>query len=131
MPDAFPVQLVSPEQVLFDGEAEMVVCRPVEGAIAFLNGHVPYLGALADDEVRIILPGDGEEAAAVHGGFVQMTGDHLVVLSDLAELKEQIDVPRAETARRRAEETLAREPENEDALAALARAETRLKVASS
>ena len=73
MPDAFPVQLVSPEQILFDGEAEMVVCRPVEGAIAFLNGHVPYLGALADDEVRIILPGDGEEAAAVHGGFVQMT----------------------------------------------------------
>ena len=131
MPDAFPVQLESPEQILFDGEAEMVVCRPVEGAIAFLNGHVPYLGALADDEVRIILPGDGEEAAAVHGGFVQMTGDHLVVLSDLAELKEQIDVPRAEMAKRRAEETLAREPENEGALAALARAETRLKVANS
>jgi F-type H+-transporting ATPase subunit epsilon len=129
MPDAFPVQLVSPEQVLYDGEAEMVVCRPVEGAIAFLNGHVPYLGALADDEVRIILPGDGEEVAAVHGGFVQMTGDHLVVLSDLAELREQIDVPRAEQAKRRAEETLARDPENEDALAALARAETRLKVA--
>jgi F-type H+-transporting ATPase subunit epsilon len=129
MPDAFPVQLVSPEQVLYDGEAEMVVCRPVEGAIAFLNGHVPYLGALADDEVRIILPGDGEEVAAVHGGFVQMTGDHLVVLSDLAELKAQIDVPRAETAKRRAEETLARDPENESAVAALARAETRLKVA--
>ena len=129
MPEAFPVQLVSPEQILFDGEAEMVVCRPVDGAIAFLNGHVPYLGALADDEVRIILPGDGAEAAAVHGGFVQMTGDHLVVLSDLAELKEQIDVGRAEHAKRRAEETLAREPENESALAALARAETRLKVA--
>jgi F-type H+-transporting ATPase subunit epsilon len=131
VPDAFPVQLVSPEQVLFDGEAEMVVCRPVEGAIAFLNGHVPYLGALADDEVRMILPGEGEEAAAVHGGFVQMTGDHLVVLSDLAELKEQIDVGRAQTAKRRAEETLARDPENENALAALARAETRLKVAGS
>ena len=129
MPDAFPVRLVSPEQVLFDGEAEMVVCRPIEGAIAFLNGHVPYLGALADDEVRLILPGDGEAAAAVHGGFVQMTGDHLVVLSDLAELKDQIDVPRAEAAKRRAEELLAREPENEDALAALARADTRLKVA--
>jgi len=131
MPDAFPVQLVSPEQVLFDGEAEMVVCRPVEGAIAFLNGHVPYLGALADDEVRILLPGDGEEVAAVHGGFVQMTGDHLVVLSDLAELKADIDVARAQNAKRRAEETLARDPENEDALGALARAETRLKVAGS
>src|SRR5947209_4230831 len=129
MPDAYPVQLVSPEQILFDGEAEMVVCRPVEGAIAFLNGHVPYLGALADDQVRILLPGSGEAAAAVHGGFVQMTGDHLVVLSDLAELREQIDVARAELAKRRAEETLARDPENVDALAALTRAETRLKVA--
>jgi F-type H+-transporting ATPase subunit epsilon len=131
MPEPFPVQLVSPEQILFDGEAEMVVCRPIEGAIAFLNGHVPYLGALADDEVRIILPGSGEAAAAVHGGFVQMTGDHLVVLSDLAELKDQIDVARAEQAKRRAEETLAREPEDEEALAALARAETRIKVATS
>jgi len=129
VPDAYPVQLVSPEQVLFDGEAEMVVCRPLDGAIAFLIGHVPYLGALADDEVRIILPGDGEATAAVHGGFVQMTGDHLVVLSDVAELKDEIDVPRAEQAKRRAEETLAREPENESALAALARAETRLRVA--
>jgi F-type H+-transporting ATPase subunit epsilon len=129
MPDPFPVQLVSPEQVLFDGEAEMVVCRPVEGAIAFLNGHVPYLGALADDEVRILLPGEGEAAAAVHGGFVQMTGDHLVVLSDLAELKDQIDVPRAENAKRVAEEALARDPDDEEAQAALARAETRLKVA--
>ena len=129
MPDAFLVQLVSPEQILFDGEAEMVVCRPVEGAIAFLNGHVPYLGALADDEVRIILPGDGEEAAAVHGGFVQMTGEKLVVLSDLAELKADIDVPRAELAKRTAEAALATDPDDADAQAALARAETRLKVA--
>jgi F-type H+-transporting ATPase subunit epsilon len=129
VPDAFAVQLVSPEQILFDGEAEMVVCRPVEGAIAFLNGHVPYLGALADDEVRIILPGDGEEAAAVHGGFVQMTGEKLVVLSDLAELKDAIDVPRAEQAKRNAEAALAADPDDTEAQAALARAETRLKVA--
>jgi F-type H+-transporting ATPase subunit epsilon len=130
MPEPFPVQLVSPEQILFDGEAEMVVCRPVDGEIAFLYGHVPYLGALIDDQVRVILPGDGEQAAAVHGGFVQMTGDHLVVLSDLAELKEQIDVPRAERARQQAQETLARQPDDPDALAALARAETRIKVAT-
>ena len=129
MPEPFPVQLVSPEQVLFVGDAEMVVCRPVDGAIAFLRGHVPYLGALADDEVRILFPGEGETSAAVHGGFVQMTGDHLVVLSDLAELGEQIDVPRAEAAKRRAEEILARDPDDLEAVGALARAETRLKVA--
>ena len=125
------VQLVSPEQILFEGEAEMVVCRPVDGEIAFLAGHVPYLGALRDDSVRILTSGGGETAAAVHGGFVEVSNDHVVVLSDLAELREQIDVPRAEAAKRAAEEILAREPENEDALAALARAETRLKVAAS
>ena len=46
MPTAFPVQLVSPEAILFEGEAEMVVARAVSGSIAFLYGHVPYLGAL-------------------------------------------------------------------------------------
>lgn len=124
------VQVVSPERILFEGEADMVVCRPVDGEIAFLAGHVPYLGALRDDPVRILLPGGGETAAAVHGGFVEVSNDHVVVLSDLAELKEQIDVPRAEAAKRAAEEILARDPENEDATAALARAETRLKVAA-
>jgi F-type H+-transporting ATPase subunit epsilon len=127
--DLFEVQLVSPEQILFDGEAEMVVCRALDGDIAFLPGHVPYLGVLDDDAVRIILPGDAVAAAAVHGGFVQMNGEKLVVLSDLAELKDDIDVPRAEQAKQAAEAALAADPDDEDAQAALARAETRLKVA--
>jgi F-type H+-transporting ATPase subunit epsilon len=125
----FDVLLVSPERVLFEGEAEMVVCRSLDGAIAFLNDHVPYLGVLADDVVRIIQPGDTEIAAAVHGGFVQMNGEKLVVLSDLAELEGEIDVTRAEHAQQTAEVTLAADPDNAEAQAALARAETRLKVA--
>jgi F-type H+-transporting ATPase subunit epsilon len=124
------VQLVSPEHVLFEGEAEMVVCRPADGEIAFLPGHVPFLGALRDDPVRILLAGGGEQAAAVHGGFVEVSHDHVVVLSDLAELREAIDLPRAEAAKRAAAEALARDPEDAVAQAALARAETRLRVAS-
>ena len=93
--EVFEVQLVSPEQILFEGVAEMVVCRALDGDIAFLKDHVPYLGVLDDDAVRIIQPDDTQTAAAVHGGFVQMNGDKLVVLSDLAELKSDIDVPRA------------------------------------
>jgi F-type H+-transporting ATPase subunit epsilon len=127
--DVFAVQLVSPEQILFEGDAEMVVCRALDGDIAFLRDHVPYLGVLADDAVRIIQPGDAQTAAAVHGGFVQMNGDKLVVLSDLAELKDDIDVARAEAAKQTAEATLAVDPDDEAAQAALARAETRLKVA--
>ena len=129
--EVFEVQLVSPEQILFEGEAEMVVCRALDGDIAFLKDHVPYLGVLADDSVRIIQPGDAETAAAVHGGFVQMNGEKLVVLSDLAELKDDIDVPRAEAAKQTAEAALAADPDDAEAQAALARAETRLKVATS
>src|SRR3954452_4748333 len=105
--DVFEVQLVSPESILFEGSAEMVVCRALDGDIAFLKDHVPYLGVLDDDSVRIIQPDDTETAAAVHGGFVQMNGDKLVVLSDLAELKDDIDVPRAEQATANAEASLA------------------------
>jgi F-type H+-transporting ATPase subunit epsilon len=128
VPEVFDVQLVSPEQILFEGEAEMVVCRALDGDIAFLKEHVPYLGVLADDAVRIIQP-DGETAAAVHGGFVQMNGERLVVLSDLAELEDDIDVARAEAAKETAEAAVALDPDDEEAQAALARAETRLKVA--
>jgi F-type H+-transporting ATPase subunit epsilon len=129
VPQAFAVQLVSPEQILFDGEAEMVVCRSLSGEIAFLAGHQPYLGALVDAPVRIIGP-EVQEAAAVHGGFVQMTGERLVVLSDLAELKDQIDLERAERAKAAAEDALGRDPDDAEAEAALRRAETRIEVAT-
>ena len=130
MAQEFSVQIVSPEDILFEGEAEMVVCRSTSGEIAFLYGHQPYLGALDDAPVRVLFPGSGEQAAAVHGGFVQMTGERLVVLSDLAELKENIEVERAERARTAAEEALSRDPDDADAQAALARAETRIAVAT-
>jgi F-type H+-transporting ATPase subunit epsilon len=124
------VSVVSPERVLYEGEADMVVCRPADGDIAFLPGHVPFLGALGDDPVRILLVGGGEQAFAVHGGFVEMSNDRVTVLSDLAEAKEHIDVPRAHDAKARAEEALGRDAEDAVAQADLARAEVRIHVAT-
>jgi F-type H+-transporting ATPase subunit epsilon len=123
------VDVVSPERVLYTGEADMVVCRTSEGEIAFLPGHVPFLGALGIGVVRSLLPQEGEQAAAVHGGFVEVSNDHVIVLSDVAELAESIDVDRARRARQRAEERLNADPDDEDAQAALMRASTRLEVA--
>ena len=90
------VELVSPERILFSGEAEIVIARTVGGGeIAFLTGHAPFLGALDVCSVRIKKT-DGEwEAAAVHGGFVEVRDDRVIVLSDLAELASQIDFERA------------------------------------
>ncbi len=128
---AFAVQLVSPERVLYEGDAEMVVCRTTDGEIAFLPGHVPFVGALGVAKVRVILPEKGELAVAVHGGFVEVSADHVTILSDVAELPEQVDVVRAQTAKEQAEVRVAADAEDEDAVAALARAELRLEVAAS
>jgi F-type H+-transporting ATPase subunit epsilon len=123
------VDVVSPERVLYSGEADMLVCRTSEGEIAFLPGHVPFLGALGIGVVRSLLPERGEQAAAVHGGFVEVANDRVIVLSDVAELAEQIDVERARRAKQRAEERLAADPDDDEARAALLRATTRLEVA--
>jgi F-type H+-transporting ATPase subunit epsilon len=123
------VDIVSPERVLYTGDGEMVVCRTSEGEIAFLPGHQPFLGALGIGVVRILLPQQGEQAAAVHGGFVEVANDRVIVLSDVAELADHIDVDRAGRARERAEERLAADPDDEEAQAALLRATTRLEVA--
>ena len=123
------VDIVSPERVLYTGDGDMVVCRTSEGEIAFLPEHVPFLGALGIGVVRILLPQQGEQAAAVHGGFVEVANDRVIVLSDVAELADHIDVDRARRARERAEERLAADPDDEEAQAALLRATTRLEVA--
>jgi F-type H+-transporting ATPase subunit epsilon len=89
------VELVAPESVLYEGEADMVVCRTTDGEIAFLPGHAPFLGALGVGEVRVILPegagggGKGEEAFSVDGGFVEVHEDKVTVLSDAARLEEE------------------------------------------
>jgi len=122
------VELVSPERILFTGEADMVIARTAGGDIAFLTGHAPFLGELGIGEVRIHLTDGGEERAAVHGGFIEVFENRVIVLSDVAELASQIDVNRA----REAEERVQRAADGLDDAereAALRRARVRLQVA--
>ena len=123
------VELVSPERILFSGEADIVIARTVGGGeIAFLTGHAPFLGALDVCTVRIKKT-DGEwESAAVHGGFVEVRDDRVIILSDLAELASQIDFERA---RRDLEELERRVMETDDAAiqARLTRVRVRVSLA--
>jgi F-type H+-transporting ATPase subunit epsilon len=126
------VQLVSPEQVLYTGDAKMVVVRTLGGGdIAFEDNHAPFLGALADWPARVKFE-DGTQAwFAVHGGFVEVSNNQVIILSDVAEAAEGIDVGRANEAKARAEELLRADAEDDEASAALARAQVRLEVAVS
>ena len=90
---AMQVELVSPERILWSGEAEMVIARTVGGGdIAFLPGHAPFVGALATGVLTIRPVSGTDEKVAVHGGFVEVSGNTVTVLSDVAEMASQIDV---------------------------------------
>jgi F-type H+-transporting ATPase subunit epsilon len=122
------VELVSPERILWSGEADMVVARTSEGDIAFLTGHAPFIGALGVGAVSIRATDGTEERAAVHGGFVEVSGDRVTILSDVAELAGDIDPARARRALAEAERRTANEDDVE-AEAALRRARLRVELA--
>ena len=125
---ALQVELVSPDRILYSGEAEMVIARTVGGGdIAFLPGHAPFVGTLEIATATIRTAG-GDEVVAVHGGFVEVSHDAVTILSDVAELASQIDVDRARRARDRAEERTRQEADAE-AEAAARRAHVRLTAA--
>jgi F-type H+-transporting ATPase subunit epsilon len=123
------VELVSPERILYSGEADMVIARTVGGGdIAFMPGHAPFVGAL-EIATLTIRSADGDELVAVHGGFVEVSDDTVTILSDVAELASQIDADRAREAKERAERRTEVEHDAE-AEAAVRRAHVRMAAAS-
>jgi F-type H+-transporting ATPase subunit epsilon len=124
------VQVVSPERILWSGEAAMVAVRTLEGGdIAFLTGHAPFVGAL-DVGPAMIRPEQGEDVGfAVHGGFVEVSDNRVSILSDVAELADDIDPARARAAKERAEAAIRAAEEEDEFRHALRRAEVRLRVA--
>lgn len=137
MAEAFKVDLVSPEEVLFSGEADMVITRTLDGGeIAFQAGHAPFLGVLVESHTRIFLTDGSVQDVAVHRGFVEVSGNPTTVsiLSDTAELAQDIDVDRAREALERHQATLLKESVEEllsDAVAGIARAEARITASGS
>ena len=120
------VEVVSPERVLFSGEARQVITRTLGGGeIAFLPGHSAFLGALVENHTRIYMSDGRVQDLAVHGGFVEVAPDHVTILSDAAELSGEIDVERARKALHRAEEAI-RGEHDAAAESALRRAHVRL-----
>ena len=123
------VEMVSPEGIKYTGDADMVIARTLGGGdIAFLPGHVPFLGALDTWTLEIRLADGSDRLAAVHGGFVEVRDDHVTILSDIAELDDQIDIERAKRAAAAADEAI-RASDDAAAEASLRRADARLRAA--
>jgi F-type H+-transporting ATPase subunit epsilon len=125
------VELVSAERKVWSGEANFVVARTLDGELGILPGHISLLGVLAEGfTVRISggEAGDGIEAAA-HGGFLSVSNDVVTILTEIAELSNEIDVDRARAALERATTAAAAGDDEVASEAAAARARARLAAA--
>lgn len=126
------VEIVTAERIIYSEEGvDEVVAPGADGEFAVLPQHAAFITTLGSGEVRI-LKGGQEVPMAITGGFFEVRNDRIVVLADAAERVEEIDVERAEEARRRAEELLRERKDVSDLVAAEASlrwAQARLKVA--
>ena len=126
----FQIELVSPEAITYQGEADMVIARTVGGGdIAFQPGHVSFIGVLAVWSVDVVRSDGDRDTFAVHRGFVQVAGTKISILSDVSEAAGDIDVERVRVAKAAAESALAADKDDTDAEGALSRADVRLPVA--
>ncbi len=87
MGKTFQVDIVTPEAVIWSGEAEMLLARTTEGDIGILADHEPTMAALATGAVTIH-HGDTVTAAGLHGGFLQIYKNQVTLLTDSAKLSE-------------------------------------------
>ncbi|HLQ62057.1 MAG TPA: ATP synthase F1 subunit epsilon [Candidatus Acidoferrales bacterium] len=127
----FNLRVVSLERSLFEGEADFMVARGVEGELGVLPHHAALMTALEPGPLRI-QSGGQEELLFVGGGFLEVLPERVTVLADVAEHAEEISLERAEAARRAAAERLAgvtTEAEEVEMQQALAIAEARLRLA--
>lgn len=125
------VEVVTGERVVLrEDDVDMVLAPGAEGQLGILPSHAALLTLLSTGEM-LIRKGGNEQWVAVFGGFLEVLDDKVIVLADTAERAEEIDLARAEAARRRAEETLREASERRslaEAEAALRRSLIRLQI---
>ena len=105
MANSFNVDIVTPEAVIWSGEATMLTARTTEGDIGILADHEPTMAALATGAV-VVHHEDGVTSAGLHGGFLQIFRNEVTLLTDWARLTEGgLEEAREAAAALRAEDT--------------------------
>ncbi|GGE81826.1 F0F1 ATP synthase subunit epsilon [Priestia taiwanensis] len=124
------VSIVTPNGPVYTSEAEMVSVKAKSGELGILPGHIAMVAPLAVGAVRI-KKGSYTEYVAISGGFLEVRPDKVTILAQAAEVSANIDVPRAEEAKKRAEQRLQQRQDHVDfkrAELALKRAVNRIDV---
>jgi len=102
----FLLEIVTPERKVYAEEASMVIVKGVDGELGILPNHIPLVTPLKIAPITIKHQGGKDEIIAVHGGFMEVRKDKVVILAESAEKSGDIDVERAREARERAQKRL-------------------------
>ena len=132
LPAKLALEIVTPDRALVREEVDEVQLPGSQGYFGVLPGHTPLLTMLKVGELWYRI-GQEKHYLAIAGGFVEVLPDRVTVLAQIAERAQEIDVARAETAKQRAEERLARPSQDIDldrARIALMKSLVRLQVAT-
>ena len=129
---AFHIEIVTPDGLAYNGEVESLLVRTDDGDVEILAGHADLLTSVSTGRVRLHSGGE-DRFASVNGGFLSVAQDKVRLCAITFEFADQIDVKRAEAAKRRAEAALSTAKDERDeriAKAKLARAASRINVAN-
>lgn len=131
MATSFALSIVTPERTVLNGDASSLQVMAAEGSLGVLPGHAPLLAQLGAGECVVRLVSGENHTLAVAGGFLDVSASRVTVLADTAEFADEIDSGRAEAALARARDLVGSVSgsEREEALAAVRRAQARLRVA--
>ena len=124
----FELEIATPDRLLVCEQVEEAEIPLANGYIGVLPGHAPLLGEIGTDALTY-LAGGRRRQMAVSGGWAEVLGDHVRVLTNSAEKADEIDVARAEESHKRALDRLSRPPADLDvarAMNALRRAQARM-----
>jgi F-type H+-transporting ATPase subunit epsilon len=123
------LNIVTPEKKIFEDEVDQVSLPTLDGEITILPHHVPLMTQIKPGELTIKAHGKTEHFVT-GGGFVEITGNRVSVLTDLAETSEQISIEKAEEAKKRAEVAIANKHNLSDEEVAMATAALERALAS-
>jgi len=130
MADKLRLEIVTPDAQAYSDDVDMVTLPGVEGEMGIYPQHVPLVTQIVPGELMIRKDGQ-DQFLAIGEGFVEITGERVAVMTDMAIRAENIDEAKAEEARQRAEARLAEHLDDEEAAivnAALAHSLAQLKV---
>ncbi|MBW7888175.1 MAG: F0F1 ATP synthase subunit epsilon [Bacteroidetes bacterium] len=128
----FHLDIVTPTKTIYSGEVQSFTAPGVIGSFQVLFNHAPLLSSIGIGEVKLTGSDGKNSHFATSGGFVEVKSNKVILLAESAERSDEINVERAESAKKRAAERLekrTKEIDAERAQLALARALNRLKVA--